>query len=272
MSARIKSKSLLVAAALAGALGAPRAWAAGPKTSSTSVIVDDLPTGAAGTVRATTGGGSELDGSIGQVSVITELSAGATVEAGYFAALVSTPNSPGYLEVDGSSVALQWSDAIPPNPSGTSYGIDFSTDAGFGGILVSSSGYGLTGTVTGLKGNTTYYARVSASYSDSDDSTAVSLGQTVTQAVAPASGRYADVGPFALRAAWDPLGNSVGDLAGPWTTLVSSLPAVRQGHAMVYYGGRLYVSGGADPTPQATVYGAPVLADGTVGAWTTLTP
>ncbi|MDE2141788.1 MAG: hypothetical protein KGJ84_05190, partial [Elusimicrobia bacterium] len=74
MSARIKSKSLLVAAALAGALGAPRAWAAGPKTSSTSVIVDDLPTGAAGTVRATTGGGSELDGSIGQVSVITELS------------------------------------------------------------------------------------------------------------------------------------------------------------------------------------------------------
>ena len=264
--------SLLFAAALAGALGAPRALAAGTKTSSTSVIVDDLPTGTGGTVHATTVGGSELDGSLGQVSEIVELSAGATVEAGYFAALVSTPNSPSFLQINGSSATLQWADSIPPNPSGTAYGLDFSTSATFGGVLVSSNAYGLSGIVTGLKGNTTYFARISAAYSESDNSAPVVLGLTVTQALAPSYGAFSDVAPFTLRAAWDQLGNNVGDVTGAWTTLTSTLPAVRQGHAMVYYGGRLYVSGGADPTPQSTVFTAPVLADGTVGAWSTTTP
>ncbi|MFI5345777.1 MAG: hypothetical protein ACHQ51_05330 [Elusimicrobiota bacterium] len=266
------SKQLIVLAALAGALAAPCVWAAGPKTSTNSVIVDDLLTGAAGTVHATTVGGSELDGSVGQVSEIVELSAGATVEAGYFAALVSTPNSPSYLQVNGSSVALQWLDAIPANPSGTAYALDFSTSPVFGGILVSTNAYGLSGIVTGLTGNTTYFGRISAAYSESDNSTPVGLGQTVTQALAPSFGAFSDVAPFTLKTAWDSLGNNVGDLNPAWTTLTSTLPAVRQGQAMVYYGGRLYVSGGADPAAQSTVYTAPVLADGTVGAWTTTTP
>ena len=265
------SKSLLGLAALLGSLWAPCAWAAGPKTSSTSVIVDDLVSGSGGAVHATSVGGAELDGSLGQVSEIVELSAGATVEAGFFAALVSTPNSPSLVQINGSSVSAQWLDAIPANPSGTAYSLDMSTDSGFGGVLISSSAYGLSGVVPGLKGNTTYYARVRAAYSESDDSPAVSLGQAVTQALAPSAGSFADVAPFTLRAAWDPLSNSVGD-AGSWSSLPSVLPAVRQGHAMVYYGGRLYVSGGADPTPQSTVFTAPVLADGSVGAWAATTP
>lgn len=272
MSMKRTSQTLIALAALLGALGAPCARAAGPKTSTNAVITDDLLTGAGGSVRATTAGGSELDGSLGQVSQLVELSAGATVEAGYFAALVSTPNSPAYVQIYGSSATAAWSDALPPNPSGTAYTLDMSTDSLFGGIMVSSTAYGLSGAVTGLKGNTTYYGRVRAAYSDSSDSPGVPLGLTVTQALAPAFGSFADVAPFTLRTAWDPLSNSVGDVGIGWSSLVSTLPAIRQGHAMVYYGGRLYASGGADPTPQSGVFTAPVLANGAVGAWTATTP
>ena len=270
---RFLTPARLVAAALLGALAAAPVRAAGPKTSTNSAITDDLLTGSAGSAHALTAGGSELDGSLGQFAVSEELSAGATVEAGYFSALVSTPASAAVLQINGSSVSFTWGDSVPANPSGTEYRVEMSTDPGYGGVQVATKAYGLSGTVTGLKGNTTYFARIRASYSEGDDSPgALSVGAAVTQALAPGFGALTDVGPFALRAAWDPLANGVGDVGGLWTMQTSSLPAVRQAHAMVYYAGRLYVSGGADPATQSSVSYASILPDGSVGAWTATTP
>lgn len=268
------SKSWVGLAALVGALWAPSAWAAGTKTSSTSVIVDDLPTGSAGTVGATAGT-SELDGGLGQVSesVVSNGVPGTSLESGYFSMRVSTPNSPAVVQIYGSSVSFSWSNAIPPNPSGTAYAVDMSTDPGFGGTLVSSSVFSLSGAVVGLKGNTTYYSRIRAAYSEGDDTSEVSIpGQAVTAALPLSGGLISDVAPFTLRTLWDPLSNSVGDLGAGWTSLPVVLPAARQGHAMVYYGGRLYVSGGANPAAQNSVYVASILPDGSVGAWTATTP
>lgn len=266
-------RRLVGLAALLGALGAPCARAAGPKVSSASVIVDDLTVGAAATVHAT-GGGSELDGGLGQLA--TELgTAGAdALESGYFSLLASTPNSPAASEVDGSSAAFAWSNAIPANPAGTAYVVDLSTDSGFGGTLVSSSSFGLSGTVTGLRGNTTYYSRIRASYSEGDDSTFVNMGQSVTQALPPAAGSIFDAAPFTARASWDPFSNTVGEVTASWPALsaFSNLPAVRQSAALTYYGGRLYLSGGSDPAVSSGVFTAAVQSDGSLSAWSAVTP
>ncbi|MFH0947515.1 MAG: FG-GAP-like repeat-containing protein [Elusimicrobiota bacterium] len=53
---------------------------------------------------------------------------------------------------------------------------------------------------------------------------------------------------------------------GNWTTL-TSMPAVRYGHAMSIWNERLYVSGGSDSN---TVWMASITANGTIGSWTTL--
>ena len=201
---RTPLKSWAGLAALAGALCAPAAWAAGPKTSGTSVIVDDWAGGPGGTVRATAGT-SELDGAVGQLATILSgpLAPGATVEAGYFSALVSSPTTPAVAQINASSFTVAWSEAVPPNPTGTVYTVDASTDPGFGGVLISSGAFGLSGVVPGLKGNTTYYSRISAGYAEGDDSFPMTLGQTVTKAQPPAGGLISDVAPFTLKAEWE---------------------------------------------------------------------
>ncbi len=63
---------------------------------------------------------------------------------------------------------------------------------------------------------------------------------------------------------------SAGVIGGFVTT--SSFTAARYGHSTVAYNGYLYVIGGFDGTTYyATVQYAPILADGTVGAWTATT-
>jgi len=61
--------------------------------------------------------------------------------------------------------------------------------------------------------------------------------------------------------------------AGSWTTLTATpLPQALFAHGAVIFHGHIYVAGGNDSTgtPVAKVYSAPINADGTLGAWTTL--
>src|SRR6266851_9235716 len=60
--------------------------------------------------------------------------------------------------------------------------------------------------------------------------------------------------------------------AGNWTTLATPLPQALFAHGAVIFHGHIYVAGGNDTTgtPVAKVYSAPINADGTLGAWTTL--
>jgi len=60
--------------------------------------------------------------------------------------------------------------------------------------------------------------------------------------------------------------------AGTWTTLATPLPQALFAHGAVIFHGRIYVAGGNDISgaPVAKAYSAPINADGTLGAWTTL--
>jgi hypothetical protein len=61
--------------------------------------------------------------------------------------------------------------------------------------------------------------------------------------------------------------------AGTWTALTATpLPQALYAHGAVLFHGHIYVAGGNDSTgtPVAKVYSAPINADGTLGAWTTL--
>src|SRR5216684_6372317 len=61
--------------------------------------------------------------------------------------------------------------------------------------------------------------------------------------------------------------------AGSWTALTATpLPQALFAHGAVIFHGHIYVAGGNDSTgtPVAKVYSAPINADGTLGAWTTL--
>src|SRR5216684_3921718 len=60
--------------------------------------------------------------------------------------------------------------------------------------------------------------------------------------------------------------------AGTWATLTTPLPQALFAHGAVIFHGHIYVAGGNDTTgtPVAKVYSAPIYADGTLGAWTTL--
>lgn len=60
---------------------------------------------------------------------------------------------------------------------------------------------------------------------------------------------------------------------GTWGT-TSALPQARYAFGAAVFRGRLYVAGGNDgaDTPSATVYSAPINADGTLGAWSTSLP
>ncbi len=64
-----------------------------------------------------------------------------------------------------------------------------------------------------------------------------------------------------------------GPAAGTWTALSATpLPQALYAHGAVIFHGHIYVAGGNDSTgtPVAKVYSAPINADGTLGAWTTL--
>jgi len=66
---------------------------------------------------------------------------------------------------------------------------------------------------------------------------------------------------------------AAGSAAGTWTALTATpLPQALFAHGAVIFHGHIYVAGGNDTTgtPVAKVYSAPVNADGTLGAWTTL--
>jgi parallel beta-helix repeat protein len=65
--------------------------------------------------------------------------------------------------------------------------------------------------------------------------------------------------------------NSNGTI-GAWSQY-TAMPAQREKHAMSIWNGNIYVSGGWDNTwmPVNTVWKAPIISDGTVGTWSTLT-
>ncbi|MBI4667851.1 MAG: hypothetical protein HY747_01495 [Elusimicrobia bacterium] len=54
---------------------------------------------------------------------------------------------------------------------------------------------------------------------------------------------------------------------GSWTVSPNSLPVAIWGHAMVAWGGRLYVTGGYTSGAESSVWYAPINLDGSVGAW-----
>jgi len=60
---------------------------------------------------------------------------------------------------------------------------------------------------------------------------------------------------------------------GTWTQLTNSLPQALMGASANVHNGYVYVAGGLNTSgaPVATVYSAPVNADGTIGTWTTAT-
>jgi hypothetical protein len=60
--------------------------------------------------------------------------------------------------------------------------------------------------------------------------------------------------------------------AGTWSSLATPLPQPLFAHGAAIFHGYIYVAGGNDATgtPVAKVYSAPINADGTLGAWTTL--
>ncbi len=74
-------------------------------------------------------------------------------------------------------------------------------------------------------------------------------------------------GGIVSSATWSAAKLSNGSL-GSWVQ-GSYMPAPRESHSMVAWGGRLYVVGGFDGAAKATVFWAPIEEDGTVGDWET---
>ncbi|MFH1618600.1 MAG: kelch repeat-containing protein, partial [bacterium] len=241
------------------------AYAAGAKSFGAVSVVDDL-SGASAASIGLAGGIYELTGGIGQ------LAAGETddgvptvvVESGFYSKLVSTPS---FAEVQSdvpNAADVNWTD---PSPSGTLYLIVLSTSIDPSVFVGSQSVYASPRNFAGLFPDTTYFAHISGSYMEGDDSVATVVS-SMTMAVAPSSIYSADAGPWNARVRWPVFQNPAPSTFSSWTSQASDLPSARFGHAAAVSGNRVFISGGSDGTQISNkVWSAALSADGTVGTW-----
>ncbi|PJA11829.1 MAG: hypothetical protein COX66_18825 [Elusimicrobia bacterium CG_4_10_14_0_2_um_filter_63_34] len=203
---------------------------------------------------------------------------GAGVETEYFSlgsttTLADAPGIPGspFLFVGKSSVSASWTQAT--NPAGTEFKLEASTDAAFNPVL-SESGWStaLSAEITGLLGESTYYFRAAARNLSGVLSAYADLGSTITALSPPAAPIVADRAPRSMRLDFSGDGNRGGETIPAWSA-ATALPAARHAHASAISGGRLYAAGGVvSGTPSAEVWRADILNNGTLGAWTAMTP
>jgi len=99
-----------------------------------------------------------------------------------------------------TSAAASWTEN--GNAAGVYYNLETSTDAAFGGTVLSSMTQALSGTLLGMDRNTTYYFRVSAV--DVATSSFRSLGSTITLAAAPSvlADPFLNLQATNIQAAW----------------------------------------------------------------------
>lgn len=185
----------------------PPGLSAAVRSSGTVEISDDLSAGFAGSVGLAAPGVA-LDGSLGQVAVSTAGGGGMDVESGYFQMLSSNPATVSHSQVFSSSAAINAS--ATSNPSGTVYFTETSTSTDFAGAVISVSNAFWPSQLTGLRGNTTYYTRLRASYLGEDwtDYTPTSLFQTLPATPTPQG--FAAVHYSSLTVAWDNTVNAPG--------------------------------------------------------------
>ncbi|MGH7441897.1 MAG: LamG-like jellyroll fold domain-containing protein, partial [bacterium] len=114
--------------------------------------------------------------------------AGAFLNLGSTMTLAAEPQavSPAFSPVYVASLTLSFNNGSPPNPTGTIYDVQISTDPGFS-IWTDSFTANLNASYSGLFVNTTYYAQVAAENGIGEPTAYQALGSTSTLAVLPAT-------------------------------------------------------------------------------------
>jgi len=109
-------------------------------------------------------------------------------------------------DVDNQSIRFNW---LPnSNPAGTVYRCELSTSTGFENLVGASSDTVATSILyTGLDSNTTFYLRIKARNSVSDEEPAVLFPGVPTLAIPPTPRAYTNIQAYGFRANWDPAGN-----------------------------------------------------------------
>jgi hypothetical protein len=172
--ARSSALALVLGGLLAGS-----ARAAGPKSSATTLIVDDLTGGSAGTVQAAAGI-MLLDGTLSQVAVASASAGSALVESGFLSAIATTPASASITLVSSTTLKAVWNQPPLLNPAGTLYTVEASTAPDFSGTIFSSASLSNTAAVFGLRSFTTYSVRMKASYMGLDETGYMAVGSSTT--------------------------------------------------------------------------------------------
>jgi len=248
-------------------LGAALLCAAGPKSGGDAEIHDDSHQGSAGSVQLT-GGTAELDGSLGAWGSLPSASGTTEMEPGYFSKIATAPVNAQADEVFSSSGTFSWADPAPANPAGTLYRLEASTASDFTGTLVSNETAGFAATLTGLSVDTTYYARVGATYSGWQDSLPAPILSTATAVEAPGFGVFADFGPYSITLDFTGGANTGGQAVSGWAA-ASALPEALYSHGMTAVNGRVYAAGGilSGGVVSSGVWSAAMLPDGSLGSW-----
>jgi len=169
-----------------------------------------------------------------------------------------------------SSITLQW--ASGGNPDWTEHQVTAASDSAFSGAL-SSSGWmtALSTAIQGLTGDSTWYFRVQARSVGGILTDYAALGSSATLLPMPSGALIESVGPNSASLSWSANGARSGE-PGSWMVSASSLPVARSALAAAFYGGRIYVSGGANGGAQSAVWHAAVSLEGSIGAWSVGTP
>lgn len=185
----------------------PPGLSAAVRSSGTVEISDDLSAGFAGSVGLAASGVA-LDGSLGQVAVSTAGGGGMDVEGGYFQMMSSNPASITHGQVFSASAAV--SASATTNPSGTVYYVETATSTDFAGALISGATAFWPAQLTGLRGNTTYYTRLRASYLGEDWTGYTPNASFQTLPATPTPQGFAAVHYSSLTVAWDGAANGPG--------------------------------------------------------------
>lgn len=129
----------------------------------------------------------------------------AYLSLGLTRSLASPPlaTSPTFNPVRITSTTVNYVNGSPPNPAGTAYTIEISTDSGFG-LVTSSITANYSASYIGLKPNTTYYARGRANNGSGSFSAYTDFGSTVTLAAQPSfvTPTFTAIGPRSFTANW----------------------------------------------------------------------
>lgn len=201
-----KAAGRLCALAAALLLAASPAFSA-VRSSGTYEISDDLAAGFAGSAGLA-GAGVTLDGSLGQVAVSTAGGGGTDVENGYFSMMPSIPAAVTSGQVFTSSAQI--SASATANPSGTVYFVETATSTDFAGTVITGANAFWPDQLTGLRGNTTYYTRLRASYLGEDWTGYTPNAAFQTLPATPTPQGFAAVHSSSLTVAWDDTANAAG--------------------------------------------------------------